>query len=308
MKNFYIIILLLFSSLGQAAQDVVLWVSISPGGPTDQVARHVQNFIQPLIADNVSVYYKPGAGGILGITNFVQTNQPNKIDLLVANEQVLIHRYLTKKLSEKDFKELDPVVYIGLTPFVLVSNSKSGLSDFTKLMHTQSITNGVAGVGSFSHLIHVLLEKQLPVPFAVVQYQGTAKILPDLLGGHISTAILFPGSIISHVATNQITVLALSGHKRWSKMPGVPTFQELNLKLPVGSFWAIFIKAGSKHKEKIQKIIHQGINNPASKEILIDKMHINVTPEPDLGKWWAQANEYYKNLPSRYDFRSMEVD
>jgi tripartite-type tricarboxylate transporter receptor subunit TctC len=308
MKKLLLTFLFLCSSLTQASEDIVLWVSISPGGPTDQVARHVQNYVQPLVTNNVSVYYKPGAGGILGMTGFAQTTSPNKIDLLVANEQVLIHRYLTKKLSDKDFKELDPVAYIGQTPFVLVSNTKSGLTDFNKLMQTKTITNGVAGVGTFSHLIHVLLEKQLPLSFTSIQYQGTAKILPDLLGGHISTAILFPGSVISHSNTNQITVLAISGHKRWAKLPGVPTFQELNLELPMGSFWAIFIRAGSEHKLKIQKILYQAINNSASKEILVEKMHLSLQPEPDLARWWVQNNQYYRNLSSRYDFRTMEVD
>ena len=30
--------------------------------------------------------------------------------------------------------------------------------------------------------------------------------------------------------------------------------------------------------------------------------------EPDLARWWVQNNQYYRNLSSRYDFRTMEVD
>jgi len=308
MKKLFVIIALAFSTLVQAQEEIVLWVGITPGGPMDQIARHVQNAIQPIVTHGVNVLYKPGAGGVLAMSKFAQNHQSNKIDLLVANEQILIHKYLTKKLSDKDFKELEPVAYIGQAPFMLVSNTKLGPKDFPKLLPSQSLTNGVAGVGTFSHLIHVLLEKQMVTSFTAVQYQGTAKILIDLVGGHISTAIVFPGSVISHLSANQLTPLAVSGNRRWNRMLLVPTFQELGLEVPAGSFWAIFIRAGSVHKEKIQKILYQGLESPASKDTLINKLYLTLHSESDLTKWWAQNNNYYRNLSSRYDFRSMEVD
>lgn len=308
MKKLLLILILAISTLAQAQEEVLIWVGIPPGGPTDQVARHLQNAIQPLVTNGVNVLYRPGAGGVLALREFAQTFQSNKIDLLVVNEQILIHRYLTKKLSDKDFRELEPVVYIGQAPYMLVSNTKLGPRDFPKSLPAQAITNGVAGIGTFSHLIHVLLEKQMVMPFTAVQYQGTAKILTDLMGGHISTAIVFPGSVMSHLAANQLTALAISGTRRWTRMPNIPTFSELGIEVPAGSFWAIFIRAGSVHKEKIQKILYQGLETPSSKEMLLNKLYITLHSEPDLARWWVQNNQYYRNLSSRYDFRTMEVD
>jgi tripartite-type tricarboxylate transporter receptor subunit TctC len=306
MKKIIFCWLVMLSSLTWANEETMIWVGINPGGPTDQMARHVQNVLQPYTT--VSVNYKPGAGGVLALTTFAQTLRDNRIDILVANEQILIHRYLTKKLRESDFAEIEPVAYIGQAPYALIGGIRSGLRQFPQTKLTEPLMNGVAGVGTFSHLIHVLLAKQMSAQLTAVQYQGTAKIISDLLGGHVDTAIVFAATVIPQFNQNPYNVWAVSGARRWSKLPEVPTFKELGLDLPQGSFWAVFIRSQSQHRDKMHKMLAQALSTQASKEVLINRMYLNPQPEPDLSKWWQQNKQYYQNLSTRYDFRTMETE
>ena len=308
LKQLLIAGLIGLSSVVQANQDIVIWVNISPGGPTDQIARHVQNFVQPLTQGTVSVVYKPGAGGLLGMSQFAQTEPGNKIEVFVANEQILIHRFLTKKLRDRDFVELDPVAYLGQTPFMLVTNTKSGLDSFRSLRDYQPVTVGLAGVGSFVHLVQVMLAKQVSFDLQGIQYQGTAKILPDLQGGHVRTALVFPSSVWPQIELGQFKALAVSGSKRMPGLGQVPTFQELGLDVPQGSFWAVFIKAKSEHKDRVQKLIYKALDSAQSQDILRTRMFLTPNPGINLSQWWTQSIRDYQNLTTRYDFSSFLTD
>jgi tripartite-type tricarboxylate transporter receptor subunit TctC len=61
-----------------------------------------------------------------------------------------------------------------------------------------------------------------------VPYKGTGPALNDLLGGQIQT--MFNDTSIPHIKAEKLRALAVTGTKRWSQLPEVPTFAELGIQ------------------------------------------------------------------------------
>lgn len=62
--------------------------------------------------------------------------------------------------------------------------------------------------------------------FTHVAYRGSAPLLADVLGGQMPFAFMAPSDILDHHRAKKLKILAVTGERRASQLPEVPTFSE----------------------------------------------------------------------------------
>ena len=106
-----------------------------------------------------------------------------------------------------------------------------------------------------------------------VPYKGTAPATTDLLGGQLQ--LMFNDAAYSQIKADKLRALAVTGTKRLSNFPDIPTFKELGVAgFETYAWFGIFVPTGTP----------PAIISKLSRELML------VTQEPSLKAWALSQN------------------
>jgi tripartite-type tricarboxylate transporter receptor subunit TctC len=88
------------------------------------------------------------------------------------------------------------------------------------------IRYGSGGSGGSSHLGTELLRVMTGTDLVHIPYKGTGPALTAMLGGEIQMQLIGISSVVPHMKSGRMRALAVSGAKRSSAAPDVPTVAE----------------------------------------------------------------------------------
>lgn len=83
-----------------------------------------------------------------------------------------------------------------------------------------------SGNGTTSHLSGELLKSLAGIDMVHVPYKGSAPAMTDIIGGRISMMFDTTSNFVEHVKTGKLRALGVTGRKRSTAMPGVPSISE----------------------------------------------------------------------------------
>lgn len=247
--------LALFAAGGASAQDVSAYpsqplrivVPYPPGGATDTLARLVATKLQESWRQTVIVDNKPGASGTIG-NDMVAKAPRDGYTVLLGITAIVQVPSLMPKLPYDVQKDLQPLVQVASTNsvFVVPTSAAAGtLKEFIAQAKAApgNVNYGSYGVGTSSHIQGSLLNLQAGLDLTHVPYKGAAPLLQDLRGGQLSSAFIDMATVRPHL--EHVTALAVTGTRRNSTLPHVPTFAELGFHSfePVGWF-GFFMPSG----------------------------------------------------------------
>lgn len=79
-----------------------------------------------------------------------------------------------------------------------------------------------------------------------VPYKGSGPLLTDLLGGQVQLSFQVPSAASPYIKSGRLKAIAISGNKRTSALPQVPTFTEVGLPgIDVTTRFGIVAPAGT---------------------------------------------------------------
>jgi len=225
-------------------------VPFAPGGSNDIMARLIaqkfnESMGQPVVVDN-----RGGASGIIG-TDLAAKSPPDGYTLLVMSLTFTVNPSLFRKLPYDTLKDLIPVTLIGSAPLMLVvhpSVPAKSLKEF--IAHVQAnpgkLNFGSGGPGTTPHLAGEMLKTMAKLQLTHVPYKGGGPALADLMGGQIQLMLENIPSTLPFVKAGKLRALALSGLKRSSLVPDLPTLDEAGLKGYELVGWnGLFVPAGT---------------------------------------------------------------
>ena len=236
---------------GYPNRPLRLIVPFAPGGATDIVARVLaqtlsQRFGQPVIVEN-----RAGAGGMIGLEAAAKS-APDGYTLLVGNStNISIGSQLYRSMPVNVATDLLAVAVLTKAPMMLAVNSASPYINLRHLVDEARRSPGrlnyaTSGAGSSAHLAAVAFEAQAGAQLVHIPYKGTAPAIVDLLGGHVNLAFLEPTSAVSQIKAGKLRALAITGDRRQTEFPDVPTFAELGMAgVDVTPWNGIFVPAGT---------------------------------------------------------------
>jgi tripartite-type tricarboxylate transporter receptor subunit TctC len=148
---------------------------------------------------------------------------------------------------QRDLVAVAPVTYVALTLAVNSSVPAKDLNELVAYIKTQkSLGYGSFGAGSQPHIMGEMFKKIAGVDLVHVPYKGAGPAVTDVLGGQILfTFPAFP-TIMGHMGSGKLRLLAVSGEKRVPVAPQVPTMAEAGFKdMDMGAWYAFFAPAGT---------------------------------------------------------------
>lgn len=222
-------------------RPVTVVIPYPAGGMADVVARVLTNELGKELGQSFIAEPKPGANSNIA-ANTVAKAKPDGYTLLISGPWFAINQYIeTGKRWETD--SLMPVARFALTDNMLVvpATSKANtVADYVKLARDQGadpLQYGSPGTGSTQRMAAELFLREAGIRVDPVQYKGAPPIIPDLVSGRVSMAILAAGNVTPLIEAGKLKGLATFGEKRGPNTPSIPTMAELGYPKAVVTSW-----------------------------------------------------------------------
>jgi tripartite-type tricarboxylate transporter receptor subunit TctC len=266
--------LLAFTVPGTAQQypsrTVTIVCPYPAGGPTDQTARVIANFLSKKFNQNFIVENVTGGGTIIA-TNRVAKATPDGYTLLLHNLQISANATLYKDLPFDTAKDLTAVMMVNNNPLVLVGRKDLEpitLPDLLAYMKTHRLKAALPGYGATGHLATTLVAQEAKVQVDQIPYRGAAPAMTDLLGGHVDLFFATPQSVVPQVTAGQLKAYGVTSAKPLDKLPNIGSFvKQLGPKLDILYWQAMYAPAGTP--EAVIKTLNDALQEAVSDPTII---------------------------------------
>ncbi len=245
---------LLLAASASLAQDypsraIRIVVPAPAGGPTDVLARLIGQKLTDAWSQPVVIENRAGANQIIG-TEAVAKAAPDGYTFLMAVDSTLtMHPHAYKKLPYDAQKDFAPVTTVANSWIAVMTNAASPAKSLREVLALAKASPGKLSYGSGTLTTQVIAERvsQLAgVKFLYVPYKGSAPTFAALLAGDINLSFDGFAPYRGAVGQGKIRVLAVTGDKRASALPDVPTLGELGFPgLSIGVWLGVVAPAGT---------------------------------------------------------------
>ena len=203
-------------------------VPYTAGGPGDVLARALgdalsQRWKQPVIIDN-----RPGADEMLGADAVAKAPRDGHTLFLGTDQALVLNSFLHAKVPydvEADFVPVSRVSVANLFLAVPVTSAVKTAAEFVAKARAEpgTMTYGWTGVSRFAM---VQFAQVAGISVNYVGYKGFSALLPDLIAGRLDSSMAVQAGVLGMVKEGKLRALAVTGPKRSSALPDVPTFAE----------------------------------------------------------------------------------
>ena len=256
-------------------KPVTVIVPFAAGGNTDGIARMVAQKLSEGLGQQFVVENKGGAGGALA-ADFVARAQPDGYTLFLTAHSVLTVVPKMMKVKYDPLKDFATISNVATNPFVLVVHKDmpvNSVAEFMKYVKEQknNVSYASAGQGSLAHLSMALFLNEAGIEMVHVPYKGNAPALSDVLAGHVPAMFSNLSDTLPHAAGGNLKLLAVSGDKRASQIPDVPTVAESGYPKYKSITWNGLVAPAGTPKEvidKAAKVVIDAVKDPKFAEKL----------------------------------------
>jgi tripartite-type tricarboxylate transporter receptor subunit TctC len=266
-------------TLPASAQDfptkpVKVIVPYAAGGGADILARLVGQELTARLKQPVVVENRGGASNTIGM-QAVATSPKDGYTLGLATPVFVMTPSLMRNHPYDALKDFAPVAMIGFTPMVLVvhpSVPAKTTQEFIALAKAKPGTLNFASLGAATTqgLAASMFNFMAGVDAVAIAYKGSAPGVTDLLGGNVQYMFNALPSMLGHVQTGKLRALGVSGTKRSTQLPDVPTVNEAVPGYEVTTWYSFVAPAGTPQAviDKLNREISAIVESPQMKEKL----------------------------------------
>ncbi|MBN9090262.1 MAG: tripartite tricarboxylate transporter substrate binding protein [Reyranella sp.] len=135
-------------------------------------------------------------------------------------------------------------------------------------------------MGSGNHLSGALFAEAAGIAVTHVPYKGTGPALADVLSGIITMNFSSLPPAVPQVKRGNLKALAVTGMRRLSSLPDVPTLKEQGIDAVINGWHGLFAPAGTPDAllDTIASKARQAMTAPKWAEVL-DKDGVELPPE-----------------------------
>jgi len=250
-------------------RPVKLIVPFPPGGPTDLMARVFgqklsERWGQPVVIEN-----RAGGNSAIGAQQTAKS-LPDGYTLLVAMDTTLVMNPITtKNLPYDALKDFAPISLTAQNTSLLIVPADGPQSVQELIAKAKAnpgkLTNASSANGSPGHVGGELFKYMTGTQIQHVPYRGGSAATTDLIAGHVDLMFESLNSIAPMSKSGEVRALGVSGDKRSSAFPDVPTIAEAGVPGYSAPTWTGLIgPAGLPPAilEKLNGAVNRAIRSP----------------------------------------------
>ena len=225
-------------------QPLSFVVGYAAGGGADIVARELAHLMTPLLGQQVIVENKGGAAGTIG-ARFVSNAKPDGYTIFYAVGTNVVTNPHVLTASIDTLKGLVPIIQTTDYQYVLAVNPNVPANNVKELIalakkEPGKLTFSSSGVGGNNHLAGALFAEAAGIDITHAPYKGTGPALMDVISGVITMNFSSLPPAVSQIKGGRLKALAVTGNKRVSSLPDVPTLKEQGVDVAVTGWHGLF--------------------------------------------------------------------
>lgn len=287
-ENIGAAVLLFFAAAGACgAQDypnrpLRLLTPYGAGGSYDGLARVMAEKLTEQLGQQVIVDNRPGAAGRIGMALGTKLAPDGYNLLMIGNTQTIAPSVYGKAPYdlERDFDGLSMVATITNVLVVNPNVPARSVQEFVSLAKSRpgKIRFGSGGTGGITHLAGELFKSMTGTDMIHVPYKFGAQAMTAVVGGEIEMNILNMLNAAPHVRAGRLRGLGVSGFKRSSFLPELPTLDESGIKgYEIVEFYSMVVPA--KTSAVLVKRLHAEVVRAVNSNELKDRFK-SLSSEP----------------------------
>jgi tripartite-type tricarboxylate transporter receptor subunit TctC len=261
------------SALAQAwpNKPIKVVVPFSAGSGVDIVARTVADQLSQQLGQPIVVENRVGAGGTIGI-NAVAKSDPDGYTLLIQSNSFAVAAVAYSNPGYDSIKDFAHITALVSLPNAMVVNPQKyktlkELIDYAKA-NPGKMNYASAGAGSGAHLNGERFRIATGTQMQHIAYKGGPEAINGVLSGDCDFYFVPLPPARGLVQAGKLAILAVSGVKRSSSLPDVPTTVEAGVPDSDYDFWVGFWAPAGTPKPILDKLHAETIKalqNPALK-------------------------------------------
>lgn len=256
--------------------DVSLMAPAGAGGGWDSAARSLQQVItSEKLASSVQVINVPGAGGTVGLAQFVSSAGSDPRQLFVAG--ITLVGAIISNGAPVDLTQVTPIARLTGDPLAIVVPSSSDIKTVDDLL--AKIKENVGGTiwaggsaGGADHMLAAMVTQaagQDPAAVNYVAYSGGGEALAAMLGNQVTAGISGYGEWQAQIESGDLRALAISYPEPIEGIDAKP-LKAQGVDVELVNWRAIFAGKDitAEQKAAIEAAINKVVTSDAWKEIL----------------------------------------
>lgn len=222
-------------AMAQGTMELKLIAPAAPGGGWDGASRSLQqSMVAAGAAKSVQVINVPGAGGTVGLAQFVNSAKGDGNQMMVMGITML-GAILTNK-APVNLDTVTPIARLTADPLVIVVPAKSPHKTIKDLAaaikaDTSRVVWAGGSAGGADHILAGLVVKAAGGDAAKLNYvpfSGGGEALAEMLGGRVTAGVSGYNEFESMIKSGKLRALAVASGKRVAGVD-VPTLKEQGL-------------------------------------------------------------------------------
>jgi tripartite-type tricarboxylate transporter receptor subunit TctC len=272
------------------SRPVRMIVPYTPGGGIDTVARTLAQKLGEQTAGSFVVENRPGAAGVIG-AELVARAAPDGHTLLASSTEFAINPAVRTKLPYDPLKDFAHITQLASVQFILAGHPSvpvKNVKDLIALAKARpgQLTYGSSGAGGGPHLAGELFRSMADIRWTHVPFKGAGPAAIAVMSGEIDFSFGATIGLLPQVQAGRLRAVAVTGLKRFSELPQVPTVAESGVPGYSAIGWYGFYAPSGTPPELVRRIYTESVKGLGA---------------PDVKERLAKAgNEYVMSPPEEF--------
>ena len=294
-------------------RPVHLIVGAGAGSFPDQVARRLADELAHQFGQPVIVHDRPGAGGIVAMSEFVKTPADGYTIALATMSQLVFNRYLFRDLPYDADRDLQPIGTILNGSMMIVANPSFPAHSLAELVSMSRSKPGelnfaIPSIGSPPHVVLAMFMDTTRTSFSVTPFKTGSDAVVKVVGGEVPLFIDAVPVVAGLVQGGKLRALGVTGKSRLHQFPDVPTVAEQGYPAFVGEAWiGVVARAGTpvpvaaRIRAALDGAIksdslRQYIESAGGQTLVTSPDEFSLLVQSDVARWGKTIREMHLSL------------